>query len=194
MKLPTVKLHKKYKKLAIETFESERFSLALKFFSLVLKYDSEDYDAKIGAVLSDYAKEDKIDAMSLYDLYYTSIKLGESKENTYNVIIELLEQNNSFLDDLLNSLENFTASIENGVEYKEFLEIAKQKNSMREALEDIMFSSKLIIDSKEDMMSFIELLYKHNFKEEAMTYLENAITIYPADDYFEEKFKQILHQ
>ena len=192
-KSQTAKVFNRYKKLATELFESEKFDLSLKFYSLALKCDSSDIDSKVGALLSDYAGEDSLDALSLYDYYISSIELGEPKELVLENILQIIKQENSFFDDLANSIEEFSQSIENGIEYKDFILIAKTKPNMRVALEDLMFSSKLIINNKEDMMNFIELLYEYNFKDEAMIYLENAINIFP-DDYFEDKFKKFLHQ
>jgi len=186
------KTTKRYKKLAVELFESEKFDLSLKFYSLVLKYDSNDIDSKVGALLSDYAKEDSLDALSLYDYYVSSVELGEPKELVLENILQIIKQENSFFDELANSIEEFSQSIVDGIEYKDFISIAKTKPSMRVALEDLMFSSKLIINNKEDMMNFIELLYEYDFKDEAFIYLENAISIFP-DDYFEDKFKKFLH-
>jgi len=81
--------------------------------------------------------------------------------------------------------------MENGVEYSDFIKIANLRGNVKQALEDIMFSAKLIIQSKEDMMNFIDLLMQYNFKEEALSYLEKAIMIYPRDGYFQVRFKQL---
>ncbi len=186
------KIFQRYKKLAVELFESQKFDLSLKFFSLALKYNPNDIDSKVGALLSDYAGEDSLDAISLYDYYISSIELGEPRESILENILQMIKQENSFFDEILTSIEEFTNSISDGIDYKDFIAIAKTKPNMRVALEDLMFSSRLIINNKEDMMSFIELLYEYDFKDEAFVYLENAISIFP-DDYFEDKFKKFLH-
>ena len=192
MKSQKAKIFQKFKALAIKAFEDERFDTSLKLYSLALKYNPEDIDSKVGAILSDYAKEDSLDALSLYDYYLSLVELGEPKYKVYENILEILNEENSFLDEVLDNVININYSFEDGIEYQDFLEIAKTKKNMRVALEDLMFSSKLIIASKEEMMSFIELLYEYDFKDEAFIYLESAINFFP-DDYFEEKFKKFLY-
>jgi len=185
------KLLLKYQKLANEAMEAKKYDVALRLFSLALKLDPNNIDLKVGAILSDYANEDMIDVTSLYDLYYSSIDMGESKENTYENIKQMIKREDILLDELLSVVEEVNESID-GIAYHDFLKIAKTKPSMKEALEDLMFSTKLIINKKEDMMSFIELLYHYDFKNEAFAYLENAITIFPSDTYFEDKFREFL--
>jgi len=191
-KSPTVKLFSKYKKLAQKAFEAEKFDISLKFYSLALKYNFKDTDSQVGAILSDYAKEDALDAISLHDLYISSVDLGEPKEQILDNIKDLIKNENNFFEQLLTGIQELS-NIPDGLEYKDFLEIAKTKANMRVALEDLMFSTRLVINSKEDMMSFIELLYQYDFKDEAFIYLENAITIYPTEHYFEEKFREFLY-
>ena len=191
MKSQIAKIFKKYKHLAIQSFEKGKYDTSLRLYSVALKYKPDDIDSKVGALLSDYAKEDSLDANSLYDYYISSIQLGEPKQKVYDSILEILKEENSFFDDVISTIPDINLSFEDGIEYKDFLEIAKTKQNMRIALEDLMFSSKLLITTKEDMMNFIELLYEYDFKDEAFVYLENAINFFP-DDYFEEEFKKFL--
>jgi len=51
----------------------------------------------------------------------------------------------------------------------------------KETFENIMFSTKVIITEKEDFIDFLDKLIEHNFTEMALTYLENALAIYPTD-------------
>jgi len=181
---------KKYKEQAFQAFENKNFDLALKLYSLALKLDPNDIDLKIGAILSDYAKEDELDASIMFDFYTSSTMLGDDKETIYNEIIDSINYEDDFFVSLLSSLNSFNIIPDDGVEYKDLLEIAKQRG-MKKTLQDIMFSSRILINSKEDMMDFISLLYKYDFKDEALSYLESAISIFPQDKYFEEKFLEL---
>jgi len=150
-----------------------------------------DVDLKVGAVLSDFAKEDEEEAIALYDFYISSSLMGGDKQELYDEIIDSINYEDDFLLSLFDSINELTNSVENGVEFNDFLDVAKQRGDMKRSLEDIMFSAKIIINSKEDMMNFIKLLFKYDFKDEALIYLENAINIYPGDTYFEEKFREL---
>lgn len=182
-----------FKELAYKFFYEANYDDALLNFSLGLGGDSEDYDLKVGAVLSDYAYEDEHDAIALLDFYQSCITLGDEKDEVYKNILNSIDYTNDLVYDLSESIENMFASMENGVEYADFIKIANIRGDIKQSLEDVMFSAKLIIQSKEDMMNFIDLLMKYDFKEEALSYLESAIKIYPRDGYFQEQFKQLSH-
>ena len=180
----------RYKEEAFQAFEDKDFDLALKLYSLALKLEPTDIDLKVGAILSDYAKEDLVDATMLFDFYTTSTMLGDDKQMIYDEIVDAINYEDDFFSSLLDSLNSFNFIPDDGVEYKDLLEIAKQRG-MKKTLQDIMFSSRILINSKEDMMDFISLLYKYDFKDEALSYLESAISIFPQDKYFEEKFLEL---
>jgi tetratricopeptide (TPR) repeat protein len=182
---------KKYKEEAQKAFSQKKYDLALKFYSLALKVEPNNIDLKVGAILSDFAKEDEAEAIALQDFYFSSIHLGDDKERVYKEIVDSIEYEENILASIIDSINNLTDSFENGVEYNDFLAIAKKRGDIKRSLEDIMFSARIIINSKEDMMDFIALLFKYDFKDEALIYLENAINIYPGDTYFEEKFREL---
>jgi len=180
-----------FKDLAYKSFYQAQYDKALLNFSLALNEDSEDYDLKVGAVLSDYAYEDENDAIALSDFYQSCVTLGDEKKEVYESVLNSIDYNNDSVYDLTQSIENIFASMEDGVEYSDFVKIANLRGDIKQSLEDVMFSAKLIMQSKEDMMNFIDLLMQYDFKEEALSYLERAIMIYPRDGYFQERFKQL---
>ena len=180
-----------FKDLAYKSFYQAQYDKALLNFSLALNEDSEDYDLKVGAVLSDYAYEDENDAIALSDFYQSCVTLGDEKKEVYESVLNSIDYNNDSVYDLTQSIENIFASMEDGVEYSDFVKIANIRGDIKQSLEDVMFSAKLIMQSKEDMMNFIDLLMQYDFKEEALSYLERAIMIYPRDGYFQERFKQL---
>jgi len=191
MRSQIVNMLKKYKKEAQNAFNSAKYDIALKFYALALSIDPDDIDLKVGALLSDFAKEDEEEAIALQDFYFSSIHFGDDKERLYQEIVDSIDYEDNFLASLLDSITVFTESLEQGVEYNDFLNIAKKRGDIKRTLEDVMFSGRIIINSKEDMMDFITLLFKYDFKDEALIYLENAIKIYPGDTYFEEKFREL---
>jgi len=191
MRSQTVNMVKIYKERAQKAFNEAKYDLALKLYSLALSIDPSDMDLKVGALLCDFAKEDEDEAIALNDFYLSSSLLGGDKDELYHEILESINYDDDFLSSLIDSINDFTNSVENGVEFGDFLAIAKQRGDMKRSLEDVMFSAKIIINSKEDMMEFISLLFKYDFKDEAFIYLENAINIYPGDTYFEEKFREL---
>ncbi|HIO90351.1 MAG TPA: hypothetical protein EYG69_01120 [Campylobacterales bacterium] len=180
-----------FKEIAYKFFYEANYDDALLNFSLALDVEPENYDIKVGVLLSDYAYEDENDAIALLDFYHSSVALGDEKIEVYKSILNSIDYSNDLVYDITQSFDNILLSMENGVEYSDFIKIANLRGNVKQALEDIMFSAKLIIQSKEDMMNFIDLLMQYNFKEEALSYLEKAIMIYPRDGYFQVRFKQL---
>ena len=44
----------------------------------------------------------------------------------------------------------------------------------------------------EDFIDFLENLIEHNFTEMALTYLENALSVYPSDMFLRKLLKKLL--
>jgi non-homologous end joining protein Ku len=59
----------------------------------------------------------------------------------------------------------------NGILFKDIKEIIKTK----EDLENIILSTKVIFETKEEVLEFFELLLKYGFKENAIDYFEELI-------------------
>jgi hypothetical protein len=54
-----------------------------------------------------------------------------------------------------------------------------------------MFSTKVIITEKEDFVDFLDKLIEHGFSEMALTYLENALSVYPSDKLLAKLLKKL---
>lgn len=75
---------------------------------------------------------------------------------------------------LLNSLvkdNNFNPDMMNGILFKDVKEIIKTKKD----LENIILSTKVIFETKEEVLEFFELLLKYGFRENAINYFEELI-------------------
>ena len=54
-----------------------------------------------------------------------------------------------------------------------------------------MFSTRVIITEKEDFLDFLDKLIEHGFSEMALTYLENALSVYPTDKLLTKLLKKL---
>mgnify|MGYP007027639706 CR=1 FL=1 len=52
-------------------------------------------------------------------------------------------------------------------------------------------SEDIVFDDKNDFVDFLERLIEHDFAEMALTYLENALSIYPSDKLLRKLLKQL---
>jgi hypothetical protein len=70
---------------------------------------------------------------------------------------------------------------EDGILYSDFKNLLSEGADFKETFENIMFSTRVIITDKEDFIDFLDKLIENGFAEMALTYLENALSIYPSD-------------
>ena len=159
-------------KRAEEQFLKSNYIDALKIYSLILKDYPQLKDAKIGVFLSDMGLESDEDAQALFD-YYQILK--NTRENPESVIDELIQAIYSTrfvveetFRDILDDLE-----AQEGISYEDFLKLVESKGDFKKALEDTMFSTKVVIKSKEEFIDFIKNLINYGHKEIALSYLDS---------------------
>jgi len=172
---------------AKNSFFKREYKKALLNFSLALKDQPYDLDAKIGVLLSDMAMEKEEEAMALFELY--EVSRSEGLEGVDSIIETLLSSDDIEIvesDDDKNS-----ATYEDGIEYSDFLNLVDDRESFQRALEDLMFSTRIVIHKKEDFMEFVSLLLDNNYSNLALNYLESALSLYPHETFFQERLKQL---
>ncbi len=172
---------------AKNSFFKREYKKALLNFSLALKDEPYDLDAKIGALLSDMAMEKEEEAMALFELY--EVSRSDGLEGMDSIIETLL--NSDDVEILINNEFNNHQSYEDGIEYSDFLYLVNDRESFQRALEDLMFSTRIIIHKKEDFMEFVGLLLDNNYSNLALNYLESALSLYPHETFFQERLKEL---
>jgi hypothetical protein len=185
----------KYKELASNCFFKREYKKALFNYGLALKDAPFDKEAKIGALLSDMASDQEDEAVALFEYYETTKSL---EQNNSDEIIEQIvngsQMDSDYIYQLLDGLEEYIITMEDGIEYKDFLNLLKSKESFKKALEDIMFSTKIIIHKKDDFIDFVNLLIENDYRDLALNYIENALQYYPTEIFFQKKLKQLEHK
>jgi len=132
------------------------------------------------------------EAVALFEYYETKKSLGEDNaDEILEKIINGVDADDDSINDLLDSLEEFIVTMEDGIEYKDFITLTKSKDSFKKALEDIMFSTKIIIHKKDDFIDFVNLLLENGYRDLALNYVENALAYYPSELFFQKKLKQL---
>lgn len=173
----------KYLKRGIASFYKKDFKDALLHFSLALNEKPNSKEARVSAILAELAMEKEDEAIALYEYYL--INKDSGVKNPEEMIEEIVDS----VDLTLESLEalffedDIEAKIneENGIAYDDFKLFIENKDSFKEAFEDIMFSTKVIIHKKDDFIDFLEKLIDNGFKEVSMNYFESAVKLYPHD-------------
>lgn len=171
-----------YKELGIESFHNREFSRALFYFSLALRDNPQDKEARICAILADLAHEREEEALSLFEYYAMNQDNSEENDALLEEIIDSLEIGPEKLFSLFEqqALENHLLE-EDGIVYDDFVALVEQKGGFKKAFEDIMFSTKVLISSKDDFISFLDQLIEHGYIEMSFNYLESAVSLFPND-------------
>jgi len=157
--------------------------------SSVFKYNKE---YPIYALFCDIAEDDVNKAFSLFD-YFTVAKdkdIDEAIEYVYNVI----DAYDGDIDKMMGMLKDLTTSTVDSldaIKYDDFKTLIDSRGSFRVAFEDIMFSTKVAIDSKDDFFDFVTKLIENDFNTTAYSYLEGFNEYFAYDSKIEELYKML---
>ena len=177
---------------AKDSFSKAEYKTALEKFATVLQNYPNSKEAYNGVILSEMAISGESGAEALFD-YYEILK-EEDKEQADTIMEEILKNLNGSLDKLSEVFAEplrDRLELEDGILYQDFKNIIENGASFRETFENIMFSTRVIITKKEDFLDFLDNLIEHGFAEMALTYLENALSIYPSDDLLHKLLKKL---
>ncbi|MDQ7043867.1 MAG: hypothetical protein Q9M34_10130 [Sulfurimonas sp.] len=177
---------------AKDSFSKAEYKNALEKFATVLQTYPNSTEAYNGVILSEMAMSGEGGAEALFD-YYEVLK-EEDKEQADIIMTEIIQNidgsleklSEVFADPLRDRLE-----FEDGILYKDFKNILNEGGEFRETFENIMFSTRVIITQKDDFIDFLDKLIEHDFAEMALTYLENALSIYPSDKLLRKLLKKL---
>ncbi len=184
----------KYKTLtqAKDYFSKSDFKSALEKFAIVLQDFPNSKEAYNGVILSEMALSGEGGAEALFD-YYEILK-DEDKEQADTIMSDILQT----MDGTMEKLSEIFAEplrdrleFEDGILYQDFKSIIESGSSFKETFENIMFSTRVIITQKEDFIDFLDNLIEHGFAEMALSYLENALSVYPSDELLRKLLKKL---
>jgi len=184
----------KYKTLtqAKESFSRSDYKNALEKFAAVLQNFPNSQEAYNGVILAEMALSGEGGAEALFD-YYEVLK-EEDKEQADIIMSEILKN----MDGSLEKLREVFAEplrdrieFEDGILYQDFKTLVDEGGDFKEIFENIMFSTRVIITQKEDFVDFLDQLIEHDFAEMALTYLENALSVYPSDKLLRKLLKKL---
>ena len=177
---------------AKDSFTKAEFKTALEKFAIVLQSYPNSKEAYNGVILSEMAMSGENGAEALFD-YYEILK-EEDRESADGIMEEILSNLNGSLDKLsevfAEPLRN-RLELEDGILYQDFSAVLDTGAEFKETFENIMFSTRVIITEKDDFIDFLDKLIEHDFAEMALTYLENALSIYPSDKLLHKLLKKL---
>ncbi|MGM0518027.1 MAG: hypothetical protein ACQERD_00120 [Campylobacterota bacterium] len=178
--------------------EANSFFLEKKFDKALFLYSqlSSDFPQKkeypVYALFCDIASEDEEKALSLFD--YFTIEKEENIDEAIKYVEDIVNAYDGDIDkmmDLLKDLTQNTVDSLDAIKYEDFKILIKSRGSFRQAFEDIMFSTKVAIESKDDFFDFVSRLIENDFNSTAYSYLDGFNDYFSYDEKIEQLYKKL---
>ncbi|NQY24112.1 MAG: hypothetical protein HRT41_08760 [Campylobacteraceae bacterium] len=171
-------------------FLNKEFKKALFLYSELLYLSPLNEEYKIYAIFCDIAIEDVEKALSLYDYY--SVSKAEDEKGAIPYIKKVISAYDGDVESLMLMLDEFsqnTVESLDAIKYDDFKALVISRGSFRVAFEDIMFSTKVAIESKDDFFDFVSKLIENDFNTTAYSYLEGFNEYFSYDDNIQKLYK-----
>ncbi len=173
-------------------FLQKKFDKALFLYSQLSSNFPENKEYQIYALFCDLASEDEIKAMSLFD--YFSIIKEENLEDAIIYIEDVIDAYDGDVDKMMEMLKDLsTSTVEalDAIRYDDFKKLIDSRGSFRIAFEDIMFSTKVAIENKDDFFDFVTKLIDNDFNSTAYSYLDGFNEYFSYDKEIERLYKKL---
>ena len=173
-------------------FTQRKFEKALFLYSQLSSEIPDNKEYQIYALFCDIASEDEEKAMSLYD-YFVVVK-DENLEVAIRYVEDVINAYDGDIDKMMEILKEVSSStIESldAIRYEDFKKLIESRGSFRIAFEDIMFSTKVAIENKDDFFDFVTKLIDNDFNTTAYTYLDGFNEYFSYDQEIEKLYKKL---
>jgi len=173
-------------------FTQKKFEKALFLYSQLSSNFPDNKEYPIYALFCDIASEDVQKAMSLYD--YFSVVKDENLEEAITYVEDVINAYDGDIDKMMEMLKNLSSStVESldAIRYEDFKKLINSRGSFRIAFEDIMFSTKVAIENKNDFFDFVTKLIENDFNSTAYTYLDGFNEYFSYDKEIEKLYKKL---
>jgi hypothetical protein len=169
---------------AEEQFLRKDYSNALKIYSLILNDYPKHKEAKVGAYLSDMGLEADDDAQALFDYYQAIKKSNTDADKIISDLMQALYSTRVIIQQAFGGSQN-DPMLEGGISYADFTQLVEERGSFKAAFEDIMFSTKVVISTKEDFIDFLTRLIGAGYYHMVLGYLDtlSGNPVYDQDIY-----------
>lgn len=173
-------------------FVQKRFDEALFLYSQLSSNFPQNKEYKVYALFCDIATEDVQKAMSLFD-YFSVIK-DENLDEAIKYVEDVINAYDGDIDKMMEILKDLsTSTVESldAIRYDDFKKLIESRGSFRIAFEDIMFSTKVAIENKDDFFDFVTKLIDNDFNTTAYSYLDGFNEYFSYDKEIEKLYKKL---
>lgn len=173
-------------------FTQKKFEKALFLYSQLSSNFPDNKEYPIYALFCDIASEDVEKAISLYD--YFSVAKEENLDEAIRYVEDIINAYDGDIDkmmEVLKELSTSTVDSLDAIRYEDFKKLIQSRGSFRIAFEDIMFSTKVAIENKDDFFDFVTRLIDNDFNSTAYTYLDGFNEYFSYDKEIEKLYKKL---
>ncbi len=173
-------------------FVQKKFDEALFLYSQLSSNFPQNKEYKVYALFCDIATEDVQKAMSLFD-YFSVIK-DENLDEAIKYVEDVINAYDGDIDKMMEILKDLsTSTVESldAIRYDDFKKLIESRGSFRIAFEDIMFSTKVAIENKDDFFDFVTKLIDNDFNTTAYSYLDGFNEYFSYDKEIEKLYKKL---
>ncbi|MEA3353146.1 MAG: hypothetical protein U9Q33_04940 [Campylobacterota bacterium] len=170
-------------KKAHSLFSAKEYDKAIFLYSQVVSTDPSNKEYQLYCIFCDVGLESDEKAQSLFDYFIVSKDIDFDEAVKY--VEDVIEANDGDQDKMMTLLKDIShSSVEalNAIEYKDFMSLVESRGSFKEAYQDIMFSTKVAITTKEELIDFINKLIENNFRHTAYNYLDGFNEFFSYDN------------
>ncbi len=170
-------------KQAHSLFTAKQYDSALFIYSQVISSSPTNIEYQIYCLLCDIGFDDDEKAQTLFDYFAISkdANLDEAVKYVTDVV-NAFDGDNEKMMGLLKEISSTNVEDLNAIEYKDFMDLVQSRGSFAKAYQDIMFSTKVAISKKEDLVDFINKLIDNNFNTTAYNYLDGFNKFFSYDE------------
>ena len=130
-----------------------------------------------------------------YPIYaYFSIIKDENLDEAIRYVEDIINAYDGDIDKMMEILKDLsTSTVESldAIRYEDFKKLIESRGSFRIAFEDIMFSTKVAIENKDDFFDFVTKLIDNDFNTTAYTYLDGFNEYFSYDKEIEKLYKKL---
>jgi len=173
-------------------FVNKDYDKALFTYGQLVSQYPTTKEYQLYAIFCDIASEDESKAISLFD--YFTISKDENMEDAIKYVEDVIDAYDGDVEKMmtiLKDLSDSTVDSLDAIKYEDFKQLIEDRGSFRVAFEDIMFSTKVAIESKEDFFDFVSNLIEHGFNTTAYSYLDGFNEYFSYDTKIEELYKKL---
>lgn len=173
-------------------FSQKEYDKAIFLYGQLCSLFPQNQEYPMYALFCDIASEDESKGVSLFD-YFSVVKDKNIEEAIAYVhdVVDAYDGDNEKMTQILKEITSTTIDSLDAIKYEDFMALVESRGSFRIAFEDIMFSTKVAIDSKEDFFDFVSKLIDNDFNTTAYSYLDGFNEYFSYDKKIEELYKKL---